>query len=126
MPIKDGWTITHDPLYLDMGESITLYVDLGAEKIIGARKGKQQIAVEIKAFTQPSAIHEFHQAIGQFTSYRVALRQDRPTYMLYLAVPDIAYNSVFSTSFCQAVVKEAHVAILVYNVREELIVRWIE
>ncbi len=31
--IKDGWTITHDPLFLPFG-GIDLYVDLGAEKVI--------------------------------------------------------------------------------------------
>lgn len=30
--IKDGWTITHDPLRLKWG-SKDMYVDLGAEKI---------------------------------------------------------------------------------------------
>lgn len=36
--IKDGWTITDDPLYLDYG-GIDMYVDLGAEKLIAAEKG---------------------------------------------------------------------------------------
>ena len=44
---------------------------------------------------------------------------------LYLAVPDVVYNGIFSTRFCQEVVAEACVAILVYNVREEVIVQWI-
>ena len=33
--IKDGWTITHDPLTLKIGES-RLFMDLGAEQMIGA------------------------------------------------------------------------------------------
>jgi hypothetical protein len=31
--IKDGWTVTHDPLKLQWGKK-DLYVDLGAEKLI--------------------------------------------------------------------------------------------
>jgi len=34
---KDGWTITHDPLFIRFDES-KLYIDLGAEKTIGAEK----------------------------------------------------------------------------------------
>lgn len=46
---KDGWTITHDPYFLEAG--ITSYeVDIGAEKIIAAEKEGQKIAVEIKSF----------------------------------------------------------------------------
>ncbi|MFM7437014.1 MAG: element excision factor XisH family protein, partial [Snowella sp.] len=32
---KHGWTITHDPLYLDFG-GVEPYIDLGAEKLITA------------------------------------------------------------------------------------------
>jgi hypothetical protein len=49
---KDGWTITDDPLKLIIG-SRSLYVDLGAEKLIAAQKENQKIAVEIKSFLSP-------------------------------------------------------------------------
>ena len=48
--IKDGWTITDDPLQLPIGRR-TLAIDLGAEKaLIGAQRDTQRIAVEIKTF----------------------------------------------------------------------------
>ncbi len=47
--IKDGWTITHDPLRLDWGGT-DMYVDLGAERLLAAEKGEQRIAIEIKSF----------------------------------------------------------------------------
>jgi hypothetical protein len=31
--IKDGWTITKDPLFLEYGEE-DMYVDLGAERLL--------------------------------------------------------------------------------------------
>jgi len=34
---KDGWTITNDPLTLEIGDR-SLFVDLGAEKILAAEK----------------------------------------------------------------------------------------
>jgi hypothetical protein len=41
--IKDGWTITHDPLRLTWGGK-DMYVDLGAERLLAAEKAGQQIA----------------------------------------------------------------------------------
>ncbi len=67
--IKESWTITDDPLYLEFG-GVDMYVDLGAEKLIGAEKEGKQIAVEIKSFLQQSLISEFHNALGQFINYR--------------------------------------------------------
>ena len=46
--IKDGWTITNDPLRLKWGIR-ELFVDLGVAKLIAATKLEQKIAVEIKS-----------------------------------------------------------------------------
>jgi XisH protein len=35
--IKEGWTVTDDPLFLQFG-GVDLFVDLGAENIIAAQK----------------------------------------------------------------------------------------
>ena len=53
--IKDGWQITHDPLTIKF-EDVTLYADLGAEKVIAAQKGSGKIAVEIKSFLRKSMV----------------------------------------------------------------------
>jgi hypothetical protein len=45
--IKDGWTITDDPLALTY-EELRTFVDLGAERLIGATRNDEKIAVEIK------------------------------------------------------------------------------
>ena len=50
---KDGWRITADPLLLRAG-LMTLYVDLGAERLFTAEKDGEKIAVEIKSFLQAS------------------------------------------------------------------------
>lgn len=41
---KDGWTITHDPLRV-LWQEKTLFVDLGAERILAAERGPEKIAV---------------------------------------------------------------------------------
>ena len=81
--VKDGWTITHDPLRLTWGRK-DVYVDLGAERILAAEKGSQRIAVEIKTFLGPSDMQDLEQALGQFVLYRSVLRRREPDRELYL------------------------------------------
>ncbi len=75
--IKDGWTITHDPLILAVGRR-DIYVDLGAEQPVAAEKEGRKIAVEVKSFVGPSAVHDLEQAISQYSLYRIVLTQDEP------------------------------------------------
>jgi hypothetical protein len=49
----EGWIITDDP-YQVSSLIADLEVDLAAEKIIGASKGLEQIAVETKSFISKS------------------------------------------------------------------------
>ncbi len=65
---KDGWTITHDPYSLAVG-GVEMYIDLGAEQLLGAERDDTRIAVEIKSFIGTSPISEFHTAHGQFIDY---------------------------------------------------------
>ena len=70
---KDRWIVTHDPYPLQAG-SFNLAINLGAEKIIAAEQERRKIAVEIKSFRSPSRIADFYSALGQFISYRSALK----------------------------------------------------
>jgi hypothetical protein len=50
---KEGWLITHDPLYLaDLNVGIDYEIDLGAEKLIVAEKGLEKIAIEVKSMSK--------------------------------------------------------------------------
>lgn len=86
--IKDSWNITHDPLILKFGKYDQIQIDLGAEKILGAEKDDQKIAVEIKSFLSDSAISDFHGALGQFLNYHFVLEQIEPERILFLAIPN--------------------------------------
>jgi hypothetical protein len=121
--LKDGWTITDDPLFIQFG-GIDLYVDLGAEKIIAAEKGEQKIAIEIKSFIGPSLIADFHTALGQFMNYRLALEKQNSERILYLAVPSDAYNTFFNLQFTQEVVQRYGVKLIIYEVETEVIIQW--
>ena len=120
---KAGWRITHDPLSLQVG-GVEMYIDLGAEQLIAAEKEGEKIAVEIKSFVAVSAIYEFHLAIGQYRNYQLALLQDDPERVLYLAIPEDAYDRFFTLQFIQDALRYNAVRYIVYDVQTEVIVRW--
>ena len=80
--VQDGWTITHDPFPIDYGD-VQMQIDLGAERLVAAKRGDEKIAVEVKSFIDSSTISEFHTALGQFLNYRSALRAKEQIYMAY-------------------------------------------
>ena len=120
---KEDWVITHDPLFLRSG-GIETYIDLGAEKFILAQKGQQKIAVEIKSFVGPSNIREFHLALGQFLTYRLALEQEEPDRELYLAVPSDIYDTFFRLQLIETLVEHHQIPLIVYDAEQEVIVQW--
>jgi hypothetical protein len=122
--IKENWLVTDDPLRLKVGV-ITFQVDLGAEKVIGAEKAGQKIAVEIKSFLNPSTITDFYNALGQFLSYRLALEKNESDRILYLAVPVDVYESFFQFDFTQSAIQVYQIFLIVYDPSQETITQWI-
>lgn len=122
--IKDGWQITDDPMFIKASTRISLYIDLGGERAIGAEKEGKKIAVEIKSFLGMSPLAEFHTALGQFLNYVLALRINQPERVLYLAITEDTYRDFFSDSFIQLSVNTYQVKLLIFNPSEEVIVLW--
>jgi hypothetical protein len=120
---KEGWVITDDPLRIRAGR-VDMQIDLGAKRIIAAEKGEEKIAVEIKSFISPSNISEFHTALGQFLNYRVALEEQQPERVLYLAVPQGAYKTFFNLPFVETVIERFQLSLLVYDSNNEVILEW--
>jgi hypothetical protein len=121
--IKEGWTITDDPLFIQFGE-VDMYIDIGAERIIAAEKGERKIAIEIKSFLEASPISAFHTAMGQYIDYRHALEQIQSERILYLAVPQEVYETFFTRQFIQSVINRFAVKVIVYAPQQEVIVQW--
>ena len=123
--IKDEWLITDDPYKLDL-EVAEIAADLEAERLIAATKEKQKIAVTIKSFLETSSIiSEFNTGLGQFINYRAILKRKEPDRILYLAVPDLAYNTFFSLEFPQLIIQENNLKLMIFEPEEEVIVTWI-
>ena len=121
--VKDGWTITHDPLTLRSGKK-DLYVDLGAEKLLAAEKGGRRIAVEVKSFVGKSEIEDLEKALGQFTLYRSIMELDFPDRELYLAVREVIFTEIFEEPIGKVLLDKGLVQLIVFDDAKEEIRRW--
>jgi hypothetical protein len=101
----DGWRITHDPYTIPVGRR-NLFVDLGAEKFIGAEREDKRIAVEVKSFQSPSEVHDLEEA-------------------LYLAIPKNAYTGIFEEPLGKGVLTNYPLRLLVIDDDKETIFLWI-
>lgn len=122
---NDNWTITHDPYSLYL-ETRTLSIDLGGEKIIGAEKGLEKIAVEIKSFLKESFIYDFYEAFGQYLVYEDFLAEQDPERTLYLAVTEEVFAKKFENdNDVLRICRKYKVKILIIDAQNQIIEQWI-
>jgi XisH protein len=122
--IKEGWTITDDPLMIEFGV-LDVYIDLAAERLIAAERENQRIAVEIKSFLGPSLLTNFHTALGQFLNYRIVLHSKDPGRTLYLAVPAPIYHEFFWHLLVREAMRDFNVHLIVYDPETETLEQWV-
>ncbi len=122
--IKDGWTITHDPFPLRIGQK-NLAADLGAERLISAEKDRRKIVVEIKSFLGHSNVRDLQQAIGQYVMYRQILDKSEPDRLLYLAITEETFNLVFKIELGQLFLDNNFLRLIVCDKQQEVITAWI-
>ena len=124
--IKDGWKITHDPLYLAFGER-DLFIDLAGEKLLGAKKDGQKIAVEIKSFTGESLVNNLKEAIGQYQIYQSVLKRSRESdRKLYMAITEETYAGIFSEPLGNVILLDYTINLIVFDKIKEVITQWVD
>ncbi len=124
--IKDGWTVTHDPLVLLPKAEGGLETDLGAEKLFAAEKDARKIAVEVKSFIQPSILTDFHRGMGQYLFYIPALEMKESDRAMFLAIPVGIYLKLVKKEVVRAAIAKYQIKILVYNPKTIIIESWKE
>jgi len=122
--IKDGWTITHDPLRLKWGVK-DMYVDLGAEQLLAAEKTGRKIAVEIKSFIGASEMDDLEKAIGQYVIYHSVMTRTETDRTLYLAIHNEAFLDIFEEPIGRILLEDYQVRLIVYDLQSEVILKWI-
>ena len=118
--IKDGWTITHDPLRL-FWDGLERKTEL--EPVLGAEKAGQLIAITIGSFVGPSDVSDLERALGQYLMYRLALKQQQSGYVLYLAVSEETWYNVFSEPIGKLALERMR--LLVFSSPDSAIQRWV-
>lgn len=121
---NDGWNITDDPLYVKVEGGRGIEIDLGAEKLIGAEKGEEKIAVEIKSFISTSVLSDFHQALGQYLDYQDALEENNIDRVLFLAISMEVYKQIKVFPFILRRIKKYKLKLIVVNLEKEMITTW--
>ncbi len=124
--IKDGWTITDDPLTLLSREEGGLHTDLGAEKLITAERELTKIAVEVKSFVNPSIIHDFLRATGQYQGYKIVMRKKNIERIMYLAMPFYIYERLAELQFFNDIIEELTIKLILFNPQSKTIASWKE
>jgi hypothetical protein len=123
--LKDGWRITADPYILVVGQR-NLYIDLAAQRgPIALEKEGRKILVEVKSFVGLNEMHDLYEAIGQYIFYREHLAQQEAEPPLYLAVPRLAYEGVWTEPAGRIMIEAQSLKLVVFDIEQEVIIRWI-
>ncbi len=124
--IKDNWVVTDDPLTLLSRAEGGISTDLGAEKMIVAERELVKIAVEVKSFINPSMIHDFLRASGQYNGYNIVIKYKQIDRILYLAMPIFAYEKLITYDFINAIIENVSIKFILFDEQEKTIIKWIE
>ena len=122
---REGWTITHDPYFIDIG-SRTAYIDIGAGRPIAAQRNDKTIAVEIKSFVAESIANEFHTALGQYLDYEIGLEEKEPSRIIFLAIPHKIYQKLQKIPILIKVLDRYKVNLITFDPTTAEITTWLK
>ena len=102
-----------------------LYADLGAERVLAAERGPEKITVEVKTFLALSAMTDLEQAIGQYILYEDTLAQTDPQRRVVLAIPQLAWDTIFVRDIGKLALQKRLRFVLVFQPESEVITQWV-
>jgi XisH protein len=120
----DGWTITADPFIIKT-IGLRLEIDLAAEQVFAAERGKEAIVVEVKSFLSKSKLADFYEAKGKYDTYRHGLEEAPIDKKIYLAVEETIFNTFFQKPLIKTIVQKDHIDLIIFNNNSRRIVQWI-
>ncbi len=120
----DGWTITADPFIIKT-IGLRLEIDLAAEQVFAAEKGKEEIVVEVKSFLSKSKLADFYEAKGKYDTYRYGLIEAPINKKIYLAIEETIFNTFFKKPLIKTIVEKDHIDLIIFNSITKRIVKWI-
>ena len=72
-----------------------------------------------------SDVDDLEKALGQYILYHDILTQREPDRVLYLAVHEEVFSGIFEEAIGRLLLENQRVKLLVFDRREEVILRWI-
>jgi hypothetical protein len=121
---KEHWHITNDPLFVPTKGGNNFFIDLGAERIIGAEKDGENIAVEIKSFSGSSPMYTFYEILGQFLVYKMALREQAKIWELFIAISDIGFKKLDDSPIFSKAMQEYQLKFVIIHPLSQTVIEW--
>jgi XisH protein len=121
---KANWKITDDPLFVPTKSNINFFIDLGIEKVIGAEKDGQRIAVEIKSFDDESAFYSFYEILGQYLIYEMALEEQKRQFELYIALSTEGYEKLDNAPIFKRAIQKYRLKFIIFEAISQTIMEW--
>lgn len=122
--LKEGWLIAYDPLFIPSEGGINFFIDLGLERLIGAKKESQNIAVEVKSFNETTPYYNFYEILGQFLMYEMALKEQTDDWKLYIAISISGYTKLKNAPIFFKAIQKFHLNFIIFEPITETIFQW--
>lgn len=121
---KDGWQVRDKPFFIRVTDG-NLRADVSFERQVNDQL-EQIVVVEIKCFSDfQRDLVEFYKAVGQYQTYRAALRLDEIPVGLFLTIPQDAYQRFEKRPEFMETLREARINYVIIDLEQEVIVQWI-
>jgi hypothetical protein len=122
---KTGWTVSEKPRYvLDEETDTFIFIDVDATQGTNGAV-VHRIYVEVKCFPGHNASQELYIAFGQYLIYRTLLARQAISIPFYLAVPQTAYETIFS-ALVHETIRENRIKLIIVDLETETVQQWIE
>ena len=118
------WHITNDPLFVPTQGGTNFFIDLGAERFIGAEKDGENIAVEIKSFGGNNPMYKFYEMLGQFLVYQLGLEEQQKFWELFIAISDVGYKKLDDAPIFKKAIQKYQLKFVIINAISKTIIEW--
>jgi XisH protein len=117
---KGGWIIESEQALLII-ENRQLWVDLR----VSNAEIQRTILVEVKSFISASQVEDLANAVGKYVMYRAIIEDNELDEELYLAIPQSAYDGIFSEHLGQLLLRKLSIKLVVFDVNSERLIQWL-
>ena len=119
--VKDGWVVTAEQVRLTFGDRY-FWIDMQAEKSADERV----ILIEVKELDDvDSPVEALANAVGKYLLYRLGLDYTQQNIPLYLAVTEASHTGILNATIGQQALGQFQISLLVFDPKQEVVVKWI-